>query len=68
MDGLVCLVLLFALPFACNHFIKLWLSVKHPKVLDAWETQEEKRRERNKKMAGGAVNLGLGIAKTFLKK
>jgi len=68
MDGLMILVAVFAFVTVGRHLFRVFLTVKHPKVLSAWEEVEAKRRKRNKDLAGGALRGGLGIAKVFLKK
>jgi hypothetical protein len=68
MDGFMILIGLVAFVAMSRHLFRVWLSVKHPKVLSAWEAEEAKRVERNKKLAGGALRGGLGIAKILMKK
>jgi len=68
MDGLLILIALFAFVTVSRHLFRVFLTVKHPKVLSAWEEVEAKRTERNKKLAGGALRGGLGIAKILMKK
>lgn len=68
MDGIFLLIAFVSFVAAAKFGLRMYLSVNHPKVRDAWDEAEERRAERNKKMAGGALNLGVGLAKTFLKK
>ena len=68
MDGLFLLIAFVGFVSAAKFGLRMYLTVNHPKVREAWDEAEERRAERHKKMAGGAVHLAGGLAKTFLKK
>ena len=68
MEGLLIIAGLISFCVIAKQGIRVYMMAKHPKVLDAWDAVEERRRERKRKMAGNALRGGLGIAKMFLKK
>jgi hypothetical protein len=68
MEGLWIIVAFFCFVAIANRVGRLYFTAKHPRIMAAWDDLEEKKRERQKKLAGGAFNAGLGIAKMFLKK
>lgn len=68
MDGIFLLIALVGFVSAAKFGLRMFLSVKHPQVREAWDEAEERRRQRQKQMAGGAVKAGLGIARILMKK
>ena len=68
MAGLCVIVGFFCFVALANRVGRVYFTAKHPQIMAAWDVAEDKKRERQKKLAGGAFNAGVGIAKVLLKK
>jgi hypothetical protein len=68
MEAIAVLVVIALVGYVAKFALRIYLTVKHPHIRDAWDEAEERREAKRKKVAGGALNAGLGIAKVFLKK
>lgn len=68
MEGLMTIVAFFCFVAIANRVGRVYFTAKHPQIMAAWDESQEKKRERQKKLAGGALKGGMFLAKTFLKK
>ena len=68
MEGLLIFVALIGFASLGRLWLRMYLTVKHPKIRDAWDEAETRKQDQRKRLAGGALNAGIGITKMFLKK
>ena len=63
MEGILSLAAIFAFCMIANQVIRVYMTAKHPKALDAWDAVEERQKGAlNKKMATGPPRCGAALA------
>jgi hypothetical protein len=68
MEGLWAIVSFVAFVYIANRVIRLYVTMKFPKLGEAWDELEAKKEAKRKRLAGGAFTAGLDIAKFLMKK
>jgi hypothetical protein len=68
MEGLAILLGIVVFSKLAGQLMRVYFSTKHPRIVSAWDEAEGRREEKRKKMSGGALNAGMGIAKFLMKK
>lgn len=62
MIALVPVIMLF------SYVLRIYLTVKHPHIRDAWDEVEARRIQKRNEMLGSSAQAGLWITKFLIKK